>query len=385
MIYRKLTLPKDASFFLFGPRQTGKTTLLKSIFKEDHCFWYDLLQSEVYRRFSAHPHLFREEVLARDKKITHVVIDEVQRVPDLLNEVHWLLENKNPPHFVLTGSSARKLKRGHANMLGGRALTFNLFPLTTPELADRFVLTKALSTGTLPSVYLESSGSKASDHLRAYVSAYLKEEIELEARMRNVSPFLRFLELAASENGNIVNYSGLARTVGVSYQTIKGYFQILEDTLIGHLLFPYSHSARKRLSKHPKFYFFDAGIVRALTQKLTVPILPHTAEFGRAFEHFMILELMRLADYQRKDYSFSYYRTNSGAEVDFIIQKPDGNIVALEMKAKEYVTAADLRGLRSFHEIQPKAELVCCSLEPRRRVLQNIKILPWREVLYFVE
>ncbi len=381
MINRNIEFPAQKSFFLFGPRQTGKSTLLRERFDPATSYWYDLLKTEVFTRFSAYPHLFREEIVGRDKKITHIVIDEVQRVPELLNEIHWLMEQPGSPYFILTGSSARKLKCSKANLLAGRALTFHLYPLTYSELKDQFSLMKVLQFGSLPSVYFEPSAEEAADRLRAYVDTYLKEEIQLEAEVRNLSPFIRFLSLAAFENGNQINYSNIARSTGVLYQTIKGYFQILEDTLIGQFLYPYTKSVRKRLSKHPKFYFFDTGVTRALTQKLTIPLSPHTPDFGNAFEQLVILETMREAHYQKKDWMFSYYRTTHGAEVDLVIEMPSGATIAVEIKATDHVTSAHLKGLKSFKEICPSAQLFCVGLEPHRRTIDSITILPWNEML----
>jgi len=316
MINRLLKIPKKHSFFIFGPRQTGKSTLLGRKFVRPKVMYYDLLKSEEYLRLSAHPGLFREEVSARVPAVTHVVIDEVQRVPALLNEVHHLLENPHPPYFCLSGSSARKLKRSHANLLAGRAWTYHLYPLTHREIGEKFSLSKALNLGTLPSVYLTDSAQEAQRTLRAYVETYLKEEIEAEALTRNLGSFLRFLTLAADNSGNVINYSTIARECGVSYQTVKEYFKILEDTLIGFFLLPYARSARKRLIKHPKFYFFDTGVLRAMKKTVTLQLQPQTDEYGRIFEHFIILEIMRLAAYAESDYQFSFYGSSNKAEVD---------------------------------------------------------------------
>jgi predicted AAA+ superfamily ATPase len=384
MIKRQFKLPFNVSFFLLGPRQTGKSTLLHAVFPEETTYFYDLLKTEEFTRLAAHPELLREEILSRNSKITHIVLDEIQRIPDLLNEVHFLLESKNAPFFVLSGSSARKLKRAKANLLAGRALSFYLFPLTVEELGERFSLIRTLQFGSLPSVYL-ADDQIAKDRLRSYVETYLKEEIELEVQLRRMGLFISFLNLAANENGNVINFSNLARETGTSYQTVKAYFKILEDTLLGFFLFPYQKSLRKRLSRHPKFYFFDTGVVRALTKKINAPIEPRTPEFGRAFEHFVILEIMRQADYQKLDYLFSYYRTESGAEVDLIIETPKGKTIAVEIKATNMVDSLHLRGLRSFAEIYPSAKLCCVSLVPHAREIGKITILPWQETAAWIE
>jgi predicted AAA+ superfamily ATPase len=380
MIQRLIHPPTNHSFFLFGPRQTGKSTLLRACFTPQQTLSYDLLQSDEYVRLAVDPSLFRQEVLARAPRITHVVVDEVQRIPALLDEIHSLLERSHPPIFCLSGSSARKLKKAPANLLAGRAWTYHLYPLTHWELGDRFSLDKALNLGTLPSVYLNEHLEGAHQTLRAYVETYLKEEVQQEALTRNVGGFLRFLTLAGDENGHIINYSNIARETGVSYHTIKEYFHILEDTLIGVFLLPYARTVRTRLVKHPKFYFFDTGVHRALTKKLSVGLEKRTSDYGRAFEHFLILELMRLASYQKLDYDFSFYHSAAHAEVDLIIVTPRGKTYAIEIKATDTPHEATLGGLKSFAEVCPKAELLCACLAQRKRVVEEIRILPWRDV-----
>ena len=319
MLKRMITLPSKHSFFLLGPRQTGKSTLLKAAFKPESTLYYDLLRSEECRRFGAEPSLFREEVLARGKKITHVVVDEIQRALELLNEVHSLIESDKQLHFCLSGSSARKLKRVHVNLLAGRAWAYQLFPLTHQELGDQFLLEKALNLGTLPSVYLSETPTEAKKTLKAYVETYLKEEIEQEAMIRNLGGFLRFLPIAGEENGKIINYSNISREIGVSYNTVKEYFKILEDTLIGFMLWPYAKSSRKRLIKHPKFYFFDTGVQRAITGKVNLDLQKKTLDFGWAFEHFIVAEIKRLSVYLERDYKFSFYHSSHLAEVDLMV------------------------------------------------------------------
>lgn len=384
MIDRMIKLPKRHSFFLFGPRQTGKSTLLKALFLSNSTLYYNLLKSEEFLRLSANSAIFREEVLSRDRRQTHIIVDEIQRVPQLLNEVHALMAEKDAPFFVMSGSSARKLKRAKSNLLAGRAWSYSLYPLTHIELGAEFSLNRALDLGTLPSVYLSDGIDDAKHTLKAYVETYLKEEIQEEALVRNLGGFLRFLTLAGDENGNVINYSNIARETGTSYHTVKEYFQILEDTLIGFLLLPYARSARKRLVKHPKFYFFDTGVHRALTKKIAVPLEKKTSDYGRAFEHFIITEILRLADYKELDYKFSFYGSSNQAEVDLIIETPKGKTIAVEIKATDNPNMGSLRGLKSFAEICPDAALYCASLAPRRRVVDDISILPWKELFQII-
>lgn len=380
-IERAVRIPVKQSCFLLGPRQTGKSTLLKSLFPAKDCLYYDLLQSEEYYRLSAEPSALREEVLSRDRGVRHIIIDEIQRIPELLNEVQHLIERRAGVQFLLSSSSARKLKRSHANLLAGRAVTRYLFPLTSGELGNDFSLGKSLQYGSLPAVYLDRSAENRMDILRTYVDTYLREEIELEAQVRQIGTFVRFLQYAASENGNSLNYSNIARETGTSSQTIRSYFQILEDTLIGFFLLPYARSQRKRLSMHPKFYFFDTGVVRALSGKLTVPLRRGTVEYGRAFEHFMILEVVRMIHYLRKDFRVSHYRTEAGAEVDLVIETPRGATIAVEIKGTDRIASRHLRGLRSFSEDCRHAKLFCACLVPARRKAGSVTILPWKQLL----
>lgn len=380
MYTRIIDLPKNNSFFLFGPRQTGKSTLLKSLFSTKFARYYDLLQTEEYTRLSANPVLFRQEIISRPKETTHIILNEIQRIPELLNEVHWLLEQPSPPIFVLTGSSARKLKRIDANLLGGLALTYKLHPLVSTELNENFSLDKTLAFGTLPHIYSATIES-AVEMLRSYTSTYLQEEIEREAKLRSIGPFVRFLQFAAQANGQQINYSNIARDIATTYKTIQSYYTILEDTLIGQFIFPYNTSYRKSISCHPKFYFFDTGVVRALCKKLQAPLEPHTPEFGLSFEHFIYLEMTRVSDYHRSDYRFSFYRSLGGAEVDFIVETPQGEIHAVEVKARDNVEIKELRGLRSFQKIKPKVHFHCVSLAPYKRQEKNITIWPWQEFL----
>jgi len=384
MIERIINIPKNNSFFLFGPRQTGKTTLLKHLFDATSTIYYDLLKTDEYLRLMSHTSLLREEVLSRGREKKYVIIDEVQRIPALLNEVHFLMESNNPSVFILTGSSARKLKRSKANLLAGRALSYKLFPLTVQELGGYFNLHKILRFGSLPGIILENSDDIIIDKLRSYVETYLKEEIEIEAHLRQLDRFVSFLAIAAFSNGQIINYSNIARETATSYQTVKSYFQILEDTLIGFFLYPYLKSKRKRLSHKPKFYFFDLGIVRALTKRLTISIEPKTPDFGNAFEHFIILEIMRMSEYQKRDYSFSYYHTESGAEVDLIIEKPNGEVLAIEVKGADIIDSSHIRGLKSFSMINPKAKLFVVSTVPRKIEIDKVLVLPWQEILEWV-
>lgn len=385
-VERTIQLPKNKSFFLFGPRQTGKSTLLKNQFSPGETIYYDLLKSEVYRKLLARPEIFRNEVYAalKSKQPLHIIIDEVQKIPQLLDEVHFLIESGVPCFFILSGSSSRKLKRYQANMLAGRAWTFQLHSFSYPEIKVNFDLFSVLKYGALPGVYLNPEEYEKRETLHSYVDTYIKEEIEIEARIRNLSGFLRFLPIAAHQNGELINYSNMARESEISSHIVKEYYKILEDTLLGFFLLPYARSIRKKMSQQPKFYFFDPGIVTALANRLRVDLEENSYEFGRAFEHFVILEIIKLNDYHRLDLILSFYRTERGAEVDCIIETPAGKTLAIEIKSTVNPTSNMLKGLYSFKEKVPGALLILGCRVDRAQVIKDVAVLPWQEVLDFI-
>ena len=380
MLKRLLELPKAHSCFLFGPRQVGKTTLVESVLLPASCRTYDLLRTDEYMRLVSHPSLLREEVLHRPSPVKDIFIDEIQRIPALLDEVQVVMESKRPPRFILSGSSARKLKRAQANLLGGRAWTLQLHPLTHTEIGEGFDLHKALEVGTLPRIYLEESREAANQYLKSYVETYLREEIEAEALVRSSGTFLRFLFLAGQESGRLLNYSSIARDTGTTNTTVKEYFKILEDTLIGRFLLPFHKSPRQRLSQHPKFYLFDTGVERALTRKLSLQLEPWTREYGEAFEHWVINETARLGGYLGKDFELSYLRTERGAEVDLVIELPRGGIIGVEIKSTKDPRPADYEpGFAALAAIVKPRKRLCVCLAPHPRKAGATEILPWRE------
>jgi predicted AAA+ superfamily ATPase len=383
-VSRLLKLPKKHSFFLFGPRQTGKSTLLAESFSHETTVFINLLDSEEYYKYSVDIAAFKREADVLDKKITHIVIDEIQRIPELLNYVHLLMEENKNRFFILTGSSARKLKRGQANLLGGRAWNLSLFPLLQSELKEKFDLDRALQIGTLPQIYLSEDLKSAHRSLAAYCDIYIHEEIKAESLVRNIGAFMMFLKFAANENGSVISFANISKEINVSSVTVKEYFSILEDTLLGFFLYPYSSSVRKQLVKHPKFYFFDTGVVRQLNGKLKANLQRGTKDYGDIFEHFIIKEIIHKSKYLENDYKFSFYRTNAGAEVDLIIKKPCGEILAIEIKSSNNPSLKDLKGLFSFKELEPEARLICLSQVTRKQVLETksgteVEVLPWAE------
>ena len=352
------------SHFLVGPRQTGKTSLVRYALPEAR--FYDLLDSATFLALSRHPGQLAEELGPRDRV---VVIDEIQRLPELLNEVHRLIETRGT-RFLLTGSSARRLRRGGVNLLGGRARVKRLHPLTWKELGDRFDLSRAVTHGLLPSIYF--SDDPQSD-LEAYAGLYLQQEVVAEGMTRNVPAFSRFLRVAALSNGTVVNFTNLAGDAQVPRTTIYEYFEILKDTLVIHELPPWRRRGTRKPIVSSKYYFFDAGVAGALQGRV---FRPGTPEFGEAFETYLLHELRTYSDYVSGE-PLTFWRTTSGFEVDFIV----GDHTAVEAKAKAHVSSRDLRSLRALADESRCKRYLCVSLEPRPRTVEGISILPLAEFL----
>ncbi|MBI5410242.1 MAG: ATP-binding protein [Nitrospirae bacterium] len=366
-IDRILSLPgllEKKSYFLFGPRQTGKSSLIRHTLKGAKV--YDLLDTSIFLALSQNPGRLSQELSAGDRI---VVIDEIQRLPILLNEVHRLIEERGL-RFLLTGSSARKLRGGGVNLLGGRARTKNLHPLTCRELGRHFDLFRAIERGLLPSIYF--SDDPRAD-LRAYAGSYLQQEIIAEGAARNVPAFSRFLKVAALCNGTIVNFTNIANDAQVPRTTVYEYFEILKDTLILHELPAWRRSLRRKPLASSKYYFFDIGIVSELQGRR---FRPGTPEFGEAFETYIMHELRSYIDYISAE-PLSYWRSTSGFEVDFIL----GDHTAIEVKAKENVSVQELKSLRALKEEKILKRYLCVSLESRTRTVDGIIILPYRKFL----
>lgn len=362
-VERSVRLPeilKKKSCFLFGPRQTGKSSLIKHSLSG--ALVYNLLNSETYLKLSHSPARLREERLPQNKII---VIDEIQKLPELLNEVHLLIEEKNV-HFLLTGSSARKLRRGGVNLLGGRAWTRHLHPLTSAELGKKFDLTRAINRGLLPAIFFSNSPE---EELRAYVGTYLQEEIAAEGLTRNIPAFSRFLEIAAHCNGRLLNYTNISNDAQVARSTVQEYFQILKDTLIAYELTPWMQSFKRKPLSTSKFYFFDCGVVKHLQKRSVVN--PGSPEFGELLETFLFHELRAYCDYQG-DLPLNYWRSKSGFEVDFILNSN----TAIEVKASKTVSAQDLKGLKMLREEGRLKKYILVSLEKEPRRVDGIQILP---------
>jgi len=367
-----IDLPPQQSAFLWGPRKTGKSTYLKAKFP--HSLVYNFLQTDLFFEFSKKPALLRERLLARDDDVMNhpVILDEVQKVPQILDEVHWLIENKGL-RFILCGSSARKLKRGKANLLGGRAWRYEMFPLVTPELED-WNLLRVLNHGLIPDHYIKESYKKA---LRAYTQDYLKEEVFDEGLTRNIPAFSRFFDSMAYSHGQLTNYSNIARDCGADSKTVKEYYQILVDTLLGTMIEPFKRRQNRQvITRAAKFYLFDVGVAGAITKQ-------HIGEekgelFGKAFEHFILMEIAAYNSYNEIDYKINFWRTKSGLEVDFVL---GGGEVAIEVKGAARIEKKDLRPLNAFiEEYSPRKAMVVCN-EREERVYGKIRIMPYRNFL----
>jgi uncharacterized protein len=355
MFKRALILPPAATetFFLWGPRQTGKSTLLRETYRGAH--WVDLLKSEHFRTYTQRPESLRHALAARPD-VKQVVIDEVQRVPELLNEVHWLMENRGVC-FALCGSSARKVRGGGANLLGGRAIRLELFGLTSAELAEAFDLDRLLNHGYLPRVHESSRPGRL---LKAYVGDYLKEEIAAEGLVRRLPAFADFLDMAALGDGLQVSYSTLARDCGVSVNTVKSYFGILVDTLLARWVPSFRRRPKRRVSAAPKVYFSDVGVVSRLARR---GVLHRGSEaYGRAFENWIFHELSAYLSYSDADARISYWRLVTGAEVDFVVGDME---LAVEAKGSERVRSHHLKGLRQLKIDHPEVQRrIIVSLDP---------------------
>jgi predicted AAA+ superfamily ATPase len=380
MIRRIQKLNKNNSFFLFGARGTGKSTLLRELFPEKDTLWIDFLSDQDEDLYGRNPdNLSRVIAESRPQR---VVIDEVQKAPKILDVVHKEIEKNKSIQFIMTGSSARKLKRGAANLLAGRAFSYALFPFTAKELGQNFDLNQALHFGTLPALTMFSTHTDKEEFLRSYVRTYIKEEVQLEQLVRNLDPFRDFLEVAALANGQIINYSKIARDIGTDDKTVKSYFSILEDTLLGFHLPAFHRSIRKQQREAPKFYLFDPGVTRALSKTLRVELLPKTYAFGRAFEHFILLECHRLNEYLRLDYGLHYLRTKSDVEIDLIIQRPGKPDLLVEIKSTDRITTDDTRTVeRISADWDRQCEAQVWSLDPTPQKIGRTRCLFWLDGL----
>jgi predicted AAA+ superfamily ATPase len=370
-----MKLPDKQSAFLWGARKTGKSTYLREKFPDS--IVYDFLKTDLFFELSKNPSLLRERLLAKEASELKkpIILDEVQKVPQLLDEVHWLMENKGL-RFVLCGSSARKLKKGHVNLLGGRAWRYELFPFVSHEIGQ-FDLLRVLNHGLIPLHYLQNDEA-CKKSLTAYVQDYLREEVFAEGLTRNIPAFSRFFDAFGYSHGEMTNYCNIARECGVDSKTVKEYYQILIDTLLAIRIEPYKkRQSRQVITKASKYYLFDVGVAGYLTKRHIAE--QKGAEFGKAFEHFLLMEIIAYRSYAGKDFSVNFWRTKSGIEVDFVLGKGE---VAIEIKGSSHVDKRDIYGLNAFTEaFSPKKSILVCN-EKEKRIQGKIVIIPWGVFLH---
>jgi len=379
MIERLINLSPSNSLFLFGARGTGKSTLIKERFASPKTLWIDLLDSDAEDIYLKSPSELSHRLNANIYK--RVVIDEVQKVPKLLDIVHLEMGRRPEVQFILSGSSARKLKRGSANLLAGRAFAYHLYPFSSFELKDDFRLLEALRWGTLPGLVKQKTDGGKREFLKSYARTYLREEIKLEQLIRKLRPFTSFLEIASHQSGNIVNFSNMAQDVGVDYKTIINYFSILEDTLLGSFLPAFHRSIRRQQAKAPKFYFFDTGVKRALEGTLSLALSEKSHEWGPLFEHFIIVECFRLNEFLRKDFKFFYLRTKDGAEIDLVIQRAGQKDLLVEIKSTTHVRDHHIKHLVRFQKNWKNSESEIWSCDSQQKRINTVSCFHWQEGL----
>jgi len=377
MVNRNCILSKTNSFFLFGARGTGKSTLVKEHLKSVPHLYVDLLRLAERDSLSEDPDALERRILPG---MEWVFIDEVQRVPGILDTVHRLIEERGTK-FALTGSSARKLKAGGANVLAGRAFVSELFPLTSTELGEQFNLEDALCWGGLPKLQSLKSSEDKIAYLESYALTYLQEEIWEEHLVRKLPPFRKFLQVAAQSSGGKLNYSNIAEDVNVDTKTVQQYFQILEDTLLCFMLEPFHRSKRKRMRVNPKCYFFDLGVWRALTRSFVHTMVPQTYGYGNAFEQFLICNLHHIAATKRTGFQFSYLPLAGDREVDLVIDRPGRPLALVEIKSTDQILPKHSEVLEQVQADFPGADLFCLSRDEREQCFGRVRALPWQKGL----
>lgn len=371
----------EQSIFLWGARKTGKSTYLKNRFLDS--LYIDLLKTDLLLRYTKQPSLLREEILAlsAEKLEQPIIIDEVQKVPALLDEIHWLIENTSA-NFILCGSSARKLKQQGTNLLGGRAIKYNFYPLIYPEYKDDFDLIKIFNQGLIPSHFLSNNPRKL---LQAYIEDYLTNEIRSEGYVRNIPAFSRFLDSTVFSHGEMLNYANIAREVGIDAKTVKEYYQILVDTLVGYLIYPYTKKVNRNIIAHtPKFYFFDTGVANRISKKHFSTL--EGAEAGKTLEHYILMEIIAYLSITDSDKNLYYWRTNTKLEVDFILADNMSKPIPIEVKISKLVHKSELKPMKAFMEEHnvTKGYIICLEPSVRKIILSDNKqilVMPVQEFL----
>jgi len=379
---RIVKLPKSKSFFIFGARGTGKSTLLRERFAAQRTYVVDLLLPSNEERLARNPEGFLGELRSLPPDIDTVILDEVQKVPKLLDVVHYYLEHDaRNLRFILTGSSARKLKKGSANLLAGRAFVRDLYPLVMAELGAQVQVDAAMAWGSLPYIFALNDDEEKQDYLLSYVRTYVSEEIQREQIVRNLDPFRRFLEVAAQYNGKIINNSNIAAGIGVDPKTVASYYSILEDTLLGHMVLPFSQSFRKRLIKSPKFYFFDTGVCRAMSRILTVPLRAGTSLYGETFEQLVVPQVIHSLRYLYPDAKVSFYKDENDIEVDLVVEIPGRPLHFIEVKSATKVMVSFAKNLKTIRKHFPDAIFEIWSQDSISRDIDGIVARHWLDGL----
>lgn len=372
------------SFFLFGARGTGKSTLLNKLLlegkKSKNILFLDFLDPSTFEEYASNPRLLIEIMASQKRQYDYIIIDEVQKIPKILDSCHLLIEKYKKTIFVLTGSSARKLKRGQANLLAGRAFTFYIHPIVSAEIpSGKFNLIEYLKWGGLPKIFSLKNDIDKKRYLTSYVHTYIKEEIISEQLIRNINGFRSFLELAAQSNGKIINYSKMSKQSGVDDKSIQKFYEILQDTLIGNFLEPFDRSVRKRQSQKPKFYLFDPGVARSMTRQLEEEIYESTSEFGDLFEQMIINEFFRMRDYLEKSWNFYYLRTKDGVEIDLIIEQKKNHFLLIEIKSSEKILPSHYQSLIKIGaEFDHVKKIILCREKRTRLTNEGVHIFPWQ-------
>ncbi len=374
-MFHRVLIHRNESFILLGARGSGKSTWLKNNFKKNYVL-YNLLDLSTQMRLFRKPELFAQELSALPKSIKWVLVDEIQKIPKLLDVIHHFIENSKIK-FALTGSSARKLKRGSANLLAGRAQYLQMHPLTFLEMGDKFRLSDVLNWGALPKTQSTRNKSNRREYLNSYVQLYLREEIQQEQIVRKIEPFYNFLEVAAQADGHAINFSKIAKDVGVDTKTVISYFKVLEDTLMGFILPAYHRSIRKRQKLVPKFYFFDLGVRKTLEGFLDTNFTPRTSEWGRAFECFIINEIYRLNSYHRKFFKLSYLSVPPTGEIDLVVEKSPKEHILIEIKSTSKIGEDDIIQLKRFRDNFQGVKCFVLSEDPIDRKIENVFCTHW--------